>query len=124
MKWRYRPDDRDIRTSYTSVDFNGTTPRYIPQGCYLHTRRHENLKSRTKIVCALLTFPIRDNQLRRLPSSNFESFSFLKSVLELCLISRLNYKKGLDFILNGVSVVAKCYYDYRQVQITRNQIKN
>jgi hypothetical protein len=33
-----------IRTSETSVYFNETTRRYIPEGCHLHTRRRKNLK--------------------------------------------------------------------------------
>jgi hypothetical protein len=31
-----------------SVYSNETTRRYIPEGCHLHTRRRENLKSHTK----------------------------------------------------------------------------
>jgi hypothetical protein len=34
-----------IRTSETSVYFNYTTRRYIPEGCHLHTRRRKNMKS-------------------------------------------------------------------------------
>jgi hypothetical protein len=34
-----------VRTSETSVHFNETTRRYIPESTKLHTRRHENLKS-------------------------------------------------------------------------------
>jgi hypothetical protein len=34
-----------VRTSETSVYFNGATRRYIPQGYHIHTRRPENLKS-------------------------------------------------------------------------------
>jgi hypothetical protein len=33
-----------VRTSETSVYFNETTERYIPDGCHLHTRRHDSLK--------------------------------------------------------------------------------
>jgi hypothetical protein len=33
------------RTSETSVNFNVTTRRYIPEDTKLHTRRHENMKS-------------------------------------------------------------------------------
>jgi hypothetical protein len=33
-----------LRTPVTSVYSNETTRRYIPKGCNLHTRRHENLK--------------------------------------------------------------------------------
>jgi hypothetical protein len=32
-------------TSETSVNFYQNTRRNIPEGSYLHTRRHENLKS-------------------------------------------------------------------------------
>jgi hypothetical protein len=34
-----------VRTSVTSVNYNVTTRRYIPENSKLHTRRHENLKS-------------------------------------------------------------------------------
>jgi hypothetical protein len=34
-----------VRTSETSVFFNETARLYIPQGCHVHTRRRENLKS-------------------------------------------------------------------------------
>jgi hypothetical protein len=34
-----------VRTSKTSVNFNVTTRRYIPEDCKLLTRRRENLKS-------------------------------------------------------------------------------
>jgi hypothetical protein len=34
-----------VRTSETSVYFNETTQHCIPEGCHLHTRRGENLKS-------------------------------------------------------------------------------
>jgi hypothetical protein len=34
-----------VRTSEMSVYFNGTTRRYIPEGCHFHTRRCEKLKS-------------------------------------------------------------------------------
>jgi hypothetical protein len=35
-------------TSETSTYFTETTQRYIPEGCHLHTRQHENLKSHIK----------------------------------------------------------------------------
>jgi hypothetical protein len=34
-----------VRTSETSVNFNVTTRRYIPEDSKLHTRRREDLKS-------------------------------------------------------------------------------
>jgi hypothetical protein len=34
-----------VRTSETSVNFNMTTRRFIPEDSKLHTRRRENLKS-------------------------------------------------------------------------------
>jgi hypothetical protein len=34
-----------ILTSETSVYFNNTTRRHIPEGYYIFSRRHENLKS-------------------------------------------------------------------------------
>jgi hypothetical protein len=39
---------KTVRGSETSVYFNETTRRYIPEGHHLHTRRRENLKSHTK----------------------------------------------------------------------------
>jgi hypothetical protein len=30
-----------VRTSETCIYFNETTRRYIPEGCRVHTRRHE-----------------------------------------------------------------------------------
>jgi hypothetical protein len=47
-----------VRTSETSVCFNKTTLRYIPEGCRLHTRRRENLKSQSLYaVCLAKTRP-------------------------------------------------------------------
>jgi hypothetical protein len=34
-----------VRTADTSVYFDETTRRYIPDSCHLYTRRRENLKS-------------------------------------------------------------------------------
>jgi hypothetical protein len=48
------PDMEKVPASETSVDFNETTRRYIPDGCHLHTRRHENLKSHELIDKSLL----------------------------------------------------------------------
>jgi hypothetical protein len=39
-----------VRTSETSVHFNVTTWRYIPEDSKLHTRRCENLKSHTDVL--------------------------------------------------------------------------
>jgi hypothetical protein len=39
-----------VRTSETSVNFNVTTRRYIPEDSKLHTRRCENLKSQDRVV--------------------------------------------------------------------------
>jgi len=36
-----------VRVSETSVNFNVTTQRYIPEDSKLHTRRRENLRSHT-----------------------------------------------------------------------------
>jgi hypothetical protein len=38
-----------VRTSETSVHFYDTAMRYIPEGCHLHTRLSENLKSHNLI---------------------------------------------------------------------------
>jgi hypothetical protein len=45
-----------VRTSETSVYFNESTRRYIPEGCHLHNRRSENLKSHTFIsyLCVVI----------------------------------------------------------------------
>jgi hypothetical protein len=37
---------KTVRTSETSVDFNVTTRRYIPEDTKLYTLRRENLQSR------------------------------------------------------------------------------
>jgi hypothetical protein len=39
-----------IRTSETSINFNVTTRRYIPEDSKLHTRRRESLKSHVLII--------------------------------------------------------------------------
>jgi hypothetical protein len=39
-----------VRTSETSVYYNETTRRYIPEGSDLHTRCRENLKSHNEII--------------------------------------------------------------------------
>jgi hypothetical protein len=44
----HRPDD-GVHTSETSVIFNVTTRRYIPEDFKLHARRRENLKSQIQI---------------------------------------------------------------------------
>jgi hypothetical protein len=41
-----------VRNSETSVYFNETTLRYIPEGCHVHTFRRENLQGHEKI-CVL-----------------------------------------------------------------------
>jgi hypothetical protein len=41
----FRPVDGSTRTSEKSVHFNETTRRYNPEGCNIHSRRGENLKS-------------------------------------------------------------------------------
>jgi hypothetical protein len=38
-----------VRTSETSVYFNETTRRFISEGCHLHIRRRENLKSHVTV---------------------------------------------------------------------------
>jgi hypothetical protein len=38
-----------VRTSETSVYFNERTQRCIPQGCHVHTRRRESLKSHLSV---------------------------------------------------------------------------
>jgi hypothetical protein len=47
-----------VRISETSVNFNVTTWRYIPEDSKLHTRRRENLKSHTvlnkSVICLYL----------------------------------------------------------------------
>jgi hypothetical protein len=40
-----------LRTSETSIYFNETTRRYIPESCHLHTRRRANLKSEEELEC-------------------------------------------------------------------------
>jgi hypothetical protein len=35
-----------VRASETLFYLNETTQSYIPEGCHIHTRRRENLKSR------------------------------------------------------------------------------
>jgi hypothetical protein len=39
-----------VHTSETSVNFNMTTRRYIPENSKLHTRRCDNLKSHTQEI--------------------------------------------------------------------------
>jgi hypothetical protein len=36
-----------VRAAETSVFFNEIIQRYIPEGCNVHTRRRENIKSHT-----------------------------------------------------------------------------
>jgi hypothetical protein len=45
-----------VRTSKTLVYLDETTRRYISEGCHLHTRRRENLKSHppAMLICKLL----------------------------------------------------------------------
>jgi hypothetical protein len=43
-----RPDDA-LRTSETSANLYETSRRYIPEGCYLHARRRENLNSHNSV---------------------------------------------------------------------------
>jgi hypothetical protein len=42
-----------LRTSETSIYFNETTRRYIPESCHLHTRRRANLKSEEELECPI-----------------------------------------------------------------------
>jgi len=46
-----------VRTSETSVYYNETTRRYIPEGSNLHTRRRENLKSHRPTEARGYNFP-------------------------------------------------------------------
>jgi hypothetical protein len=39
-----------VRKFETSVYFNETKQRYIPEGFHLQTRRHENLKSHVRLL--------------------------------------------------------------------------
>jgi hypothetical protein len=39
-----------VRTSETSVNFNVTTRRYVPEDSKLHTRRRENMKCHKAFV--------------------------------------------------------------------------
>jgi hypothetical protein len=48
-----------VRTSETSVNFNANISRYIPEGCKLHTRRRESLKSHN-FWCSVTTAMICD----------------------------------------------------------------
>jgi hypothetical protein len=43
-----------VRTSEAPIYFNETTWRYIPEGCHLHTRRRENLKSHYQYINFIL----------------------------------------------------------------------
>jgi hypothetical protein len=47
------PDDRGSTHSAMSTYFNDTTHCYIPEGCHLHTRHHENLRSEI-LFCIIL----------------------------------------------------------------------
>jgi hypothetical protein len=44
-----------VRNSETSLHFNDTTRRSIPEGCHLHTRRRENLKSHDALSSSFYT---------------------------------------------------------------------
>jgi hypothetical protein len=46
-----------VRTSETSVNFNVTARRYIPEDSELHNRRRENLKSHISFCVKLVTEP-------------------------------------------------------------------
>jgi hypothetical protein len=48
-------------TSHTSVYFNDTTWRYVPEGSDLHTRRRENMKSHPQCVFAIQARPVSSN---------------------------------------------------------------
>jgi hypothetical protein len=48
-----------LRNSETSVNFNVTTLRYVPEDSKLHTRRREYLKSHTnRMLSACLCAPV------------------------------------------------------------------
>jgi hypothetical protein len=55
-----------VRTSETSVNFNVTTLRYIPEDSKLHTRRRENLKSHiNKVVLKSYANTYEDSQTKQ-----------------------------------------------------------
>jgi hypothetical protein len=65
-----------VRTSETSVNFNVTTRRYIPEDTKLHTRRHENLKSHTHLSPVHTRTPCFFNPLKpKLAQMLFKEFS-------------------------------------------------
>jgi hypothetical protein len=82
-----------LRTSETSVNFNVTARRYIPEDSELHIRRRENLKSHkfltyflsTTANTAIMTdFP--DSTVCFQLQSNF--FTYVKSFVQQLLIDK------------------------------------
>jgi hypothetical protein len=50
------PDDA-VRTSETSVYFNETARRYIPERCHFHARRRDSLESHTSpLICVGVSY--------------------------------------------------------------------
>jgi hypothetical protein len=76
-----------VRTYETSVNFNVTTRRYIPEDSKLHTRRCENLKSPT-----LFSFYKQINFPCCLPFLPLTFKNILKRDLrDLAYLKRLNW---------------------------------
>jgi hypothetical protein len=55
---------KEVRTSETSVYFNETIPRYIPEDRHLHTRRRENLKLKKKKKKPVCVTPVTVSRLQ------------------------------------------------------------
>jgi hypothetical protein len=63
-----------VRTSETSVNFYETTRLKIPEGCYFHTRRRENLKS--SLDSYKICFRNSQSLINFTPQSTFQVTAF------------------------------------------------
>jgi hypothetical protein len=66
-----------VRTSETSVYFNETTRLFIPEGCHLHTRRLENLKSHTAV--SMFCLPVVSSAPRLSPIVKGTGLDYVQS---------------------------------------------
>jgi hypothetical protein len=84
-----------VRISETSVHFNVTTRRYIPEDSKLHTRCRENLKSHINFNVIILCYAFQV----------VSSFMFSTKILYAFLISPTHYTRSEHFVLVDLNIV-------------------
>jgi hypothetical protein len=83
-----------VCSSETSVDFQRTTRRYIPQDRTLHNHRCENLKSYTVIFIFTAARILNLTKTEAVPSTSHLHHVFIISILMLSYHHLLRFRRG------------------------------